>query len=175
MKIEECFQLGYIVKPHGIKGSLSILIDSDDPDYYKELESVYVDFQHKLIPFFIEELIISGSKATLKLRDIDTKDTALLYKGCALYLPMDLLPVLEDDQFYYHEIVGFVVKDRMYGVLGKVSAVYEANGNDLLAIDHKGREVLVPIQDEFIVDFDKESGTILVNLPDGLLDIYLAP
>jgi 16S rRNA processing protein RimM len=63
----------------------------------------------------------------------------------------------------------------MYGVLGKVSAVYEANGNDLLAVDHKGREVLVPIRDEFIVDFNKESKTILVNLPDGLLDIYLEP
>jgi 16S rRNA processing protein RimM len=173
MKITDCFQLGYIVKPHGLKGEFTIFLDSDHPEYYKGLESVYVEFQHKLVPFFIDHIEIAGNKATVKLQDIDGIEDANQYKGCILYLPLDRLPELREDQFYYHEIIGFQVSDSVNGHLGEVTSVYEANGNDLLAIDYNGNEVLVPVREEFIIDLDKKNKSIILNLPDGLLDIYL--
>jgi len=173
MKIDDCFQLGYIIKPHGVQGTFTVYLDSDNPDYYGKLESVYIGYQQKLIPFFIDHIQIKGNKATLKLRDVDNLELANRYKGCAIFLPLKMLPALEDHQFYYHEVVGFSVADSNYGKLGVIRTIYEANGNDLFAIEYKGREVLVPIRDEFIIEFDKKAKSILVNLPDGLLDIYL--
>ena len=86
-----------------------------------------------------------------------------------------MLPELDDHQFYYHEVVGFSVKDHIHGELGKVKTVYEANGNDLFVVDHSGTEILIPIRDEFIIDLNKKRRSILVHLPDGLLEIYLKP
>jgi len=173
MKNEECFQLGYIIKPHGIQGALTIYLDTDNPDYYKDLESVYVEYQQKLIPFFIDHIKLSGEKANIKFQDVDGIENAGQYKGCLLYLPLNMLPPLDDDQFYYHEIVGYTVKDENHGDLGNVKTIYEANGNDLFAVEYKGKEVLVPIKDEFIIELDKKAKTILLNIPEGLLDIYL--
>lgn len=173
MKIEDCFQLGYIVKPHGIHGALTIYLDTDNPDYYRELESVYVEHQQKLVPFFIDHMKINGNRATVKLHDIDEIEKASHYKGCALYLPLDMLPPLESNQFYYHEIIGYAARDHMHGELGEIKTIYEANGNDLFAIEYKGKEVLIPIRDEFIIKLDKKSREILLQLPEGLLDIYL--
>ena len=173
MKIEDCFQLGYIVKPHGIHGALTIFLDTDTPEYYKELESVYVEYQQKLVPFFIESYKPAGNKATIKFQDIDGIDVAARYKGCAIYLPLDRLPKLKEDQFYYHEIVGYRVVDLKVGEIGNVKYIYEANGNDLFAIDYKSKEILVPINDEFIEKLNKKNKTIYLSLPDGLLDLYL--
>ena len=173
MKIEDCFQLGYIVKPHGIHGALTIFLDTDTPKYYEEMESLYVEYQQKLVPFFIKSYKLIGNKATLKFQDVDGIDEAARYKGCAIYLPLNMLPKLEEDQFYYHEIVGYRVVDLKAGEIGKVKHIYEANGNDLFAIDYKNKEILVPINDEFIEKLNKKDTTIFLNLPDGLLDVYL--
>jgi 16S rRNA processing protein RimM len=86
-----------------------------------------------------------------------------------------MLPPLDDDQFYYHEIVGYAVKDKTHGDMGNVKTIYEANGNDMFAFEYKGKEVLVPIKDEFIIELNKKAKTILLNIPEGLLDIYLNP
>jgi len=173
MKIEDCFQLGYIVKPHGIHGAITIFLDTDDPEYYKEMESVYVEYQQKLVPFFIDSVKLVGNKATLKFHDVDSIEVAIQYKGCAVYLPLDMLPGLEEDQFYYHEIIGYKVIDQAAGEIGKVKYIYEANGSDLFAIDYKNKEILVPVHDEIIQKLDKKDNTIFLILPDGLLDIYL--
>ena len=175
MEIENCFQLGYIVKPHGVHGAITIFLDTDNPEYYRKLESVYVEYQQKLVPFFIDSLKLSGNKATIKFHDVDGIDLAIQYKGCAIYLPLELLPSLEEDQFYYHEIIGYRVIDREVGEIGMVKYIYEANGNDLFAIDYKQKEILVPIRDEFIQKLDKKESTVYLNLPAGLLDIYLNP
>jgi 16S rRNA processing protein RimM len=173
MKIEDCFQLGYIVKPHGIHGALTIYLDTDNPDYYKELESVYVEYQQKLVPFFIDHIKIKDNQATVEFQDIDGIEKASQYKGCTLYLPLDFLPPLGSGQFYYHDIIGFIAKERNLGKLGEVKTIYEANGNDLFSVLYKGKEVLIPIRDEFVIELNKEAREILLELPDGLIDIYL--
>lgn len=175
MEIENCFQLGYIVKPHGVHGALTIFLDTDNPEYYNKMESVYVEYQQKLVPFFIESFKPTGNKATVKFLDVDGIEQATQYKGCGIYLPLDMLPSLEDDQFYYHEIIGYRVIDQVVGEIGKVKYIYEANGNDLFAIDYKKKEILVPIRDEFIQKMDKKESTVFLKLPDGLLDVYLNP
>ncbi len=56
MNKEACFQLGYVAKIHGIHGEVSIVLDVDNPEYYQNLESVFVEFNSRLVPFFIEHM-----------------------------------------------------------------------------------------------------------------------
>lgn len=175
MKVEDCFQLGHISKPHGINGELILVIDSDHPEAYENLESVFVDIKQKLVPFFIEKIRLNGNRAQIKFDGIDEIEEAESLKGKEVYLPLSQLPELSEDQYYYHEIIGFSVTDKTKGTIGEVINIYEANGNDLLVVNYRGHEVLIPLQDEVVIEVDKARKMVSVDLPAGLLEIYLNP
>ena len=92
--------------------------------------------------------------------------------GCDLYLPLDLLPKLSGNNFYYHEIIGFQVIDTKYGEVGSIVSVNDRTAQALFEIINQGKEILIPIIDEFIVSIDRESKILTVQTPDGLLDLY---
>jgi 16S rRNA processing protein RimM len=94
-------------------------------------------------------------------------------KGSKLYLPLEFLPELAEDQFYFHEIIGFSISDQQGGVLGKILTVYDAGPQDIIAFEHRDKEILLPINEQTILRVDKAGQTIHVSIPDGLLDIYL--
>ena len=76
---------------------------------------------------------------------------------------------------YFHEIVGFEVIDTSTGKVGEVLSVYEGTGQDLIAVDYNGDEVLIPITDHIVTQVDKSKKVITVNLPEGLIDVYITP
>lgn len=172
MKRDECFLLGYVIKRHGLKGEVSIFLDVDNPDQYSELESVFILMDGKLIPFFIESLSLKGNKAVVCFEDLDTVEQADEIKGKELYLPLSFLPELKGTQFYYHEVVGFKVLDESKSEVGVVTDIYTSTAQELLAIDRKGKEILLPIVDQTILTVDREKKCIEVCFPEGLLDIY---
>ncbi len=90
-----------------------------------------------------------------------------------LYLPLELLPELEDDQFYFHEIINFTVEDINYGHIGKITGVNDSTAQALFEIDRNGVEILIPMNDHFIKKVDKINKVIIVETPEGLIDLYL--
>jgi 16S rRNA processing protein RimM len=173
MNVESCFQLGYIIKPHGLQGDLSILLDTDQPEAYETMESVFVQIKQKLIPFFIDHLQIRENKAIVKFENVNSLEEAEKLKGNLLFLPLEVLPPLSSGQFYYHDVIRYMVIDESGRKIGRITNIYESNGNDLFAVDHDGTEILIPVQDDFIVRLDHEKSEIHMQLPDGLLDVYL--
>jgi 16S rRNA processing protein RimM len=173
MNSENYFELGYIIKPHGLAGEVQVYIESETPEEYSELESVFVEINKKLIPFFIDSISINRKKAIVKFEDVDSVENAADFSGKKLFLPAVALPELEEDQFYYHDIIGYTVVDAEKGPLGPIREVYENPGHDLLGIEYQGKEVLIPIVDDFITKVDHQEKKMLVKLPEGLLDIYM--
>lgn len=174
MRIEDCYQLGNITKPHGLQGEVQAYLDVDVPEEYTELESVFVEINQKLVPFFVESMSLRGNKAIVAFEDITTLEQAESLRGSALYLPLDVLPDLGEDQFYYHEIIGFTVQDAVKGALGTVAEVYAGGMQDIIRMDYEGKEVLIPVSDGIIGAIDREAKLLHVSLPEGLLDIYLS-
>lgn len=172
MDFEECYQLGYILKTHGLKGEVVFVIDADQPEAYQELESVFVEQNKKPVPFFIEHLQISGSKAIVKFEEVDSLEEAQHLKGAGLFLPLAFLPNLEDG-YYFHELKGYVVEDSLLGRLGNITGVLDAGNQTLLAMEFKQKEVLIPLVDEIVTRVDKSAKTVFTTLPHGLLDLYL--
>lgn len=173
MDIDSCYELGYISKPHGLKGDVSIIIDADYPENYQKLESVFIEQDKQLVPFFIKSIKLSGNKGVLSLEESTSIETAQTLKGGKLYLPLEFLPELEKDQFYFHEIIGYTINDEQAGVLGTVMTIYDAGPQDIIAFEHLGKEILLPINDQTILRVDKAGQILHVSIPDGLLDIYL--
>lgn len=176
MQLDNYYQLGYIIKPHALQGELNVFLDVDFPEDYQNLESVFIELPNSgtLIPFFVEYISVHDNKILIKLEDVDTIEQAEDLVKANLYLPLDHLPELEEGQFYYHEIIGFIVEDQHLGVLGTVKDVYEGSGQDLISMHYKNQEVLIPIEDEIVVSVDKHQKIVYTQLPEGLLDVYLS-
>ncbi len=176
MNIDACYQLGYIVRTHGIKGQVMAFFDVDYPEDYEELESVFLLISGKLVPFFIQSIDLQAKgRFLIKFEDTDTVEQAEKLKGLSLYLPLDTLPELDDDQFYFHDLIGYTIVDETLGKLGVAKELFELPHQDLLAMEYQGVEVLIPLQDEIILRADKDTQTLYVNLPEGLVDIYTQP
>lgn len=173
MKKDACFELGYIAKKHGLQGAVTIQLDTDEPENYTSLESVFVEIDQKLVPFFIDSISIHADRALVKFEEIDDADSAEELKGAKIFLPLSLLPPLKDKKFYFHEIIGFSVTDKNFGEIGPVVDILDAAAQNLFLVDHKGTEVLIPVNDEIIEKIDRTNKILYVDMPEGLLDIYL--
>jgi 16S rRNA processing protein RimM len=173
MKKEDCFYLGIITKPFGYKGELVIYLDVDDPGYYQELPSVLIEMETGLVPFLIEKMSIKNNNATIRLQDV-TPEKALTLIKKELYLPLNLLPKLKGNKFYFHEVIGFEVMDNQKGNIGKIDKIMDHPAQPILQIVNPfGKEILIPIADDIILNVDRKAKQISIKAPDGLIDLYL--
>ncbi|WP_200974975.1 ribosome maturation factor RimM [Echinicola sp. 20G] len=174
MNKENCFQIGYIAKVHGLQGEVTAVLDVDYPEEYEDIEHVFLDKNNRLAPYFLEHFVSQPNGRVLaKFEGYDDKSAAETLVGSVLYLPLKDLPQLDDDQYYYHELVGFEVEDESRGVIGSVQVIYDLQTQYLIGLDYQGKEVLIPIQDDIILKVDKAAKKVFCRLPEGLLEIYL--
>ena len=170
---EKCFELGFVTKLHGLKGGLILHLDVDEPFFYEGLDVVFLEIKGQLVPYFIESINIKDKKAIVFFEDIETLEDATELKGAVAWLPVDTLPKLQEGQFYFHDVIGFEVIDKQSGNLGLVQFFNSGGAQDLMIVDVKGVEVIVPVVDGVIVKADLEAKKLYVDLPEGLLDVYL--
>lgn len=174
MQKEDCFYLGKIVKKYSFKGEVIIKLDTDEPELYRNLESVFVDLGNNLIPFFIEKSSLSKSTMfRVKFEDVNTEQDADAIMRAGIYLPLNLLPKLTGNKFYYHEVIGFTVIDTNFGEVGEIQSINDTSAQPLFEIDRGGNEVFIPMIDDFIKKIDRDNKIVEVTTPEGLIDLYL--
>lgn len=174
MHKKDCFYLGKIVRKHSFKGEVVAKLDTDEPELYENLESVFITLGNDLVPFFLEEsLLQKGNQLRIKFEDIDSEEAADTILGSALYLPLKYLPKLTGNKFYFHEIIGFDIEDENYGLVGVITGVNDTSAQPLFEINSNGIDVFIPMIDDFIKKVDREHKKIIVTTPEGLIDLYL--
>ena len=174
MKKEDCFYLGKIVKKYSFKGEVLAKLDTDQPEIYENLDAIFLELRNNLVPFFIESSQLHKSELLrIKFEDVDVESDADAIMKSGLYLPLDLLPKLEGNKFYFHEVMGFTIEDVNFGNVGILKTINDSTAQSLFEIDRDGIEILIPMNDEFIAKVDRANKTILVETPEGLIDLYL--
>ncbi len=175
MRKEDCFYLGKVVSKYSFKGELLVKLDTDEPDIYENMESVFVSIGNNLIPFFIDRCRLHKS-ALLRIDFEEVKDepTADKMIGAELYLPLDMLPPLSGDKFYFHEVIGFTLMDEVHGNIGIIKAVNDSASQELFEAEKDGKELLIPITDDIITKVDRQNKQIHVKTPEGLVELYLS-
>ncbi len=175
MKKEDCFYLGKIVSKYSFKGEVLVKIDTDEPEIYENMESVFVSLRNSLVPFFIEKCVLHKSTLLrIRFEEIANEDDADKVMGSELYLPLKFLPKLSGNKFYFHEVIGFNIEDSTHGNIGTITNVNDTTSQALFEIDKDGKEILIPINDEIITKLDRAQKTIYVTTPEGLIDLYLS-
>jgi 16S rRNA processing protein RimM len=173
MNFDSCFKLGKINKAHGLKGDLKVSFEAEFPINFSKLESVYVNINNKLIPFFIKKISVQGKKAIFTIEDINDLKSAESLFDKELFLPLTLLPEDDGTVFKYTDLIGYTVADKTLGKLGKITDVYALPGQDVLAMDYKEKEILIPASEELITKIEKSKKIVHIEIPEGLLEIYL--
>ena len=174
MTIKDCFYLGKIVKKYSFKGELLAKLDTDEPASYENLDAIFIDLNSTLIPFFIEKSQLHKSDLLrLKFDDINNEEDAEALLKSDLYLPLELLPKLEGNKFYFHEVINFKLIDENFGLVGVVKGVNDTTAQALFEVDRDGIEILIPLNDDFIKKIDRTNNSITVNTPKGLIELYL--
>jgi 16S rRNA processing protein RimM len=174
MRKENCFYLGKIAKKFSFKGEVLAYLDTDEPELYENLESVFVECNKHLVPFFIETSSIHKNDfLRVRFEDVTTEEEAEALLGNDIYLPLSMLPKLSGNKFYYHEVIGFEVEDQRLGVVGKIQSVNDSTAQPLFEVLNGGVEILIPMIDHFLVQIDRENKKVVMNLPEGLIEMYL--
>jgi len=174
MKIEDCFFLGKIVRKYSFHGELLIKLDTDQPELYENLEAVFIDYRNTFIPFFIESSQLHKSDLLrVQFEDVHTEAEADSLLKSDVYLPLEFLPKLEGNKFYFHEVIGFNIEDVNFGEVGIIKGVNDSTAQALFEIEKEGKDILIPVNDQFIVKVDRIKKTIIVDTPEGLINLYL--
>jgi 16S rRNA processing protein RimM len=172
MRKEDCFFLGTVVAKYSFKGEVLIKLDTDDPETYLSLQFFLLEDESHLIPYFTTKVQLHKSQLLrVFVEGVKSEKQADLMIGKSVYLPLDQLPKLADDQFYFHEIIGFKVIDSVQGPIGTITGVNDASSQVLLEVEHNDRQILIPLVDELIQQLDKQQKQLYLSIPEGLLDL----
>ncbi len=175
MKKEDCYFLGTITRRHGLAGNVILKMDTDQPELYNKLDSIFVEINGLLVPFFVAKQ--SWSKADTKIITFKNATEALVDQsiGKGVYLPLSTLPELTGNQFYYHEVKGFKILDSNGTYCGTIKSVNDMTAQHYFKLDLDRKEVIIPVIKGWILEVSREEKFIKMELPDGLLDVFLTP
>ena len=173
MRFEDCFKLGKIVKTRGFKGSLTIFIEVGAPKDFKKTESVFVEINNKLIPFFIDQYVIGSKKQVyINFSGIENETQAEDLVNKNLYLPNSFLPKENEELLFMKSLMGFQLIDENLGEIGTVTDFYDIPGNQLLSVQIDEEEILIPFKEPIIQKVDQQEKKIFIQAPDGLIELY---
>lgn len=166
--------MGKVVSKYSFKGEVLVKLDTDEPERYENMESVFVSLGNNLVPFFIDGCRLHKSNLLrIDFEGVKDEPSADKLIGSELYLPLSMLPPLTGNKFYFHEVIGFTLMDEVHGDIGVIESVNDSTSQDLFEVKKGDKELLIPVSDHIIAKVDRENKTIHVRTPEGLVDLYL--
>lgn len=175
--MEDYFELGYIKRTTGLKGMMWVNVDADQPEAYLQIEVVFTEEGGQAVPHFPDHWSLEpNGQFRLHLEDVHSEAEALRLVGKKLFLPLSALPPLEGKKFYYHEIMGWEVRNQEDVTVGRVKDVYERGPQELLLVDTGSTaSVFLPLPDEFLLEVNRKELFLKVQIPEGLIDVFHQP
>lgn len=170
--------VGHVSKPHGTSGEVYVwpLTDHLDSTFAPGVELHPAGPDERTPARDLPALTVESRRpyrkgVLVRFAGVDDRNTAELIRGRYLLRPREEVAEREADELFYHELIGATVETVEGEELGKVSEVYELRPADLLEVRGRKGSVLVPYTREAVVSADPETRRIVVDLPEGLLDI----
>ncbi|MEH7345208.1 ribosome maturation factor RimM [Bacillus sp. JJ1532] len=171
--MEKWFNVGKIVNTHGIRGEVRIISKTDFADErYKSGNRLFLFMPQSKSPL---ELTVKSHR-THKNFDLVTFDgynninQVENMKGGILKVPESQLGALDEDEFYYHEIIGCIVTTIDGEEIGKISEVLSPGANDVWVIKGKGgKEILIPYIESVVKEVNVNAKMVIIDPIEGLL------
>ena len=151
---DSCLLLGSLFKANGIKGEVILRFLNNISEKIKKMESVFIEIDGKLVPFFIENEL-----------------QALEFIGCNFYTLGNQNSSIDNSENDYESVIGYILKDQDMNDIGKIVEYIEIPGNPLLRVQTEKTQLLIPAHDDLIVEIDDDQKYVAIQIAEGLLEI----
>ena len=176
MTQDNCFLLGKITKPYSFKGEVVLWMDVDDSAPYEGVDTLWLPQQSALVPYVVESLRATKDRFVVRLSDVNTEAAAKQLSGKDVWLPLTEMAPMEDGKFYFHEVQGWTAIDRSTGeAVATIVHVVDQGAYPMLEVEFdNGNQGFIPLPEYVKVDVKREEQKLVLDLPEGLLDVYLS-
>jgi len=166
--------IGKIASAHGLDGKVVLRHNLESKNAFQKIGHIFIELRREsYIPYFLEEKkVLNHEELLLKLDEIDSVELARTLTGKAVYLEEEIFAQLKPKAIS-GTMIGFTILDTTLGEIGIIEDLLETPGQVLATLQYKGKEVMIPLIDATIIAIDGAKRTITVNIPDGLLDVYM--
>ena len=167
----ELFYIGRIVNAHGIKGEVRIMLVSDDPQRFDELEQAYIIFDDnndKKKLYNIESVRYHKQFVLVKFEGIDDRDAALRLRNGEVKVEEGL--ELGKNEYYYKDIILIDVYSDEGKFLGQITDILTTGANDVYEVSNEGKSFLIPAIRECVKSVDLNENKMIIHIMEGLFD-----
>lgn len=163
---------GIVLKQHGTRGEILIHFESIDPEGIEPGNTLFIELNGTLVPFFINEISLRGNSAVFKLEYLDSVSEAAKFSGCNVFLPDNIYnKIRKKTTPDPSTLTGYSFIDLTSGTKGVVKEFIDHELNPLLLIKSSDHEFLVPVNSEIISSIDHMERKLEARLPEGLINL----
>jgi 16S rRNA processing protein RimM len=172
MDKNEHFYLGTISRKFSFKGEVVLQINPD-LDYFPEnIESVFVEIQQKRIPFFIEfTKAHKKNNLRIKFEDVNTEEEANHLVKRDVFVLKSEIDI--NEEFSIKDLIGFTAFDKNDELIGEIVSLNTSTPQTFFELSSEKGPILIPVNDDWILEVDEEDKSIYFELPEGLLDLNI--
>ncbi|HEY7752090.1 MAG TPA: ribosome maturation factor RimM [Ignavibacteriaceae bacterium] len=159
----EYFLIGRIESAAGSDGFVKISSQSDFPERFSKLSEVYIDFWGDKKKFIVEKVTLQKNKILLKFKRFESLRDIELLISREIFVTDEKVVSLPEDSFFIHDLIGskVFIGDKL---IGEIKEVEKLPSNDVILIrSNKGKELLLPLIDKFVLKFDPSKKIMLIR------------
>ncbi|MBW1788600.1 MAG: 16S rRNA processing protein RimM, partial [Deltaproteobacteria bacterium] len=167
----ELLLVGRVARPHGRKGGLRVLSYASSEATFLEAGSVFVGARgEELREYAVVSAVLLKDNVLLALEGIRFRDEVEALRGAEIYIEKDRAPPREEDEYFWHELIGLAVYLDTGKYLGRLYQIISQGGNDIYVIKEGPAEYLIPATHDVIRESDLQAKTMVITELEGLLD-----
>jgi 16S rRNA processing protein RimM len=167
--------VGRVVRPHGLRGQVVIAPETDfGAERFAPGAQVWRQAGEATGALTVVDSHPQSDRWVVAFEGVTSVEEAEALRGLELRIPEDARMPLGPDEYYLYDLLGCEVRTLAGEEIGRVQAVYTGAGGALLSVDREGAEVLVPLVKTMCPEIDVAARRIVVDPPEGLLDVNLA-
>lgn len=169
---DQLINIGFISKPYGFNGALIFALEEGDADDFSATIFFFIELDGKPVPFLKENIKMNGQNLIVKLEDVNTEAEAKILTGKKIFvIKKEGAPA--ENEMSWNDLVGYTIVEKSFGKLGVIERIEEYPQQIIAQCTVNKKEVLFPLHDDFITAIDDEKKELYIQLPEGLLDVYL--
>ena len=168
----DCDKVGFFKKTHGVSGELVLEYEPQFEYSIENADRFFVELEGLLVPFFIVEdgfRFKTENSAILTFDGVESEKYAKRMVGSSVFLFKDEIIVMTDE-LSDSALVDYLLVDEKLGEIGIIDQIDNYSGNIVFTVNFKGKELLVPFNEDFLLEIDKQNKVIKLRLPEGLFD-----
>ncbi len=172
IKTSKLSRIGFISRTHGYKGNLNCITDISNPAKLIKLDFMFIMINGLPVPFCIEELEVNGTDFYMKLEEINSDVEGKKFLGKELFAEK-MKESKKNLLMSWKDVEGYIATDESFGEMGIITEVSEFPMQYIAKCIINEKEVLFPLNDDVVTEVDDDAKTINLDLPLGLLELYL--